>query len=111
VLGEIQARAIRQFGSYRSGTERLSGPSILAWIWPEAAHPARWHAMARSKSTFKQRDITRAIKAARAAGVADPRIEIVDGKIIIITDQTTKADANLFELEAARLRKLQGDAA
>jgi hypothetical protein len=45
--------------------------------------------MARSKSSFRQRDITRAIKAARAAGVTDPRIEIsVDGKIIIITKES-----------------------
>jgi hypothetical protein len=67
--------------------------------------------MARSKSNFRQRDITRAIKAARAAGVAEPRIEIVDGKIIIITAEQEKADANLFELEAARLRKQHGNAA
>jgi hypothetical protein len=42
--------------------------------------------MARAPSTFRQQDVTRAIKAAVAAGVHNPRIEIDRaGKITIIT--------------------------
>jgi hypothetical protein len=44
--------------------------------------------MARAPSTFRQSDITRAIRAARAAGVhvENVRIEIAkDGRIVIIT--------------------------
>jgi hypothetical protein len=42
--------------------------------------------MARAPSTFRQSDITRAIRAARKAGVENVRIEITkDGKLVIIT--------------------------
>jgi hypothetical protein len=69
--------------------------------------------VARSKSSFRQRDLTRAAKALRAADIPIERIEITDGKLVIIpADGTPAADANLFELEAARLRKQpKGDAA
>jgi hypothetical protein len=41
--------------------------------------------MARAPSTFRQLDVTRAIKAAKAAGVDIGRIEIAnDGRIVII---------------------------
>jgi hypothetical protein len=44
--------------------------------------------MARS-STFKQADVKRAVSAARAAGITDPRIEIVtpNGTVIRVTGQ------------------------
>jgi hypothetical protein len=58
--------------------------------------------MPRGAQTFKQGDITRAIKAAVKAGVKDWRVEIDrDGKIIVVaaapasapdTDQETSAD-------------------
>jgi hypothetical protein len=56
--------------------------------------------MARGASTFKQTDITKAIKAAVKAGVKDWRVEIADGKIMIAaapasapdTDHETSAD-------------------
>jgi hypothetical protein len=47
--------------------------------------------MARAPSTFRQQDVTRAIKAATAAGVGIARVEIDKaGKIIIITGKTTE---------------------
>jgi hypothetical protein len=57
--------------------------------------------MSRGASTFKQTDLTRAIKAAVKAGLKDWRVEIDrDGKIIVIAaapaktpdDQETSAD-------------------
>jgi hypothetical protein len=42
--------------------------------------------MARAPSTFRQSDITKAIRAARKAGVENVRVEITkDGKLVIIT--------------------------
>jgi hypothetical protein len=42
--------------------------------------------MARAPSTFRRQDVTRAIRAAKAAGVEIQRIEIArDGRIVIIT--------------------------
>ena len=42
--------------------------------------------MSRGQQTFKQRDVTKAIKAAVKAGIAVNRVEIDnDGKIIIVT--------------------------
>ena len=44
--------------------------------------------MARSKQTFKQADVTRAIKGARAAGMEPTRVEIYqDGRIVIFGDE------------------------
>jgi hypothetical protein len=43
-------------------------------------------AMSRGQQTFKQRDVTKAIKAAVKAGIAVERVEIdKSGKIVIVT--------------------------
>ena len=42
--------------------------------------------MSRAPQSFKQRDMTRAIKAAQAAGLTDYRIEIVNGLPAIVVD-------------------------
>ena len=42
--------------------------------------------MSRAPSTFLQQDVTRAVKALRAAGVNIVRVEVTkDGKIVIVT--------------------------
>jgi hypothetical protein len=40
--------------------------------------------VARRPCTFRQSDLTRALKAARAAGIGIARIEIENGKIIVV---------------------------
>jgi hypothetical protein len=48
--------------------------------------------MARAPSTFRQQDVTRAIKAAVAAGVHIARIEVDGaGKIVIVTTDAPEA--------------------
>jgi len=49
-----------------------------------------WGSMARAPSTFRQQDVTRAVKAVTAAGVHIARIEIdKSGKIVIVTADPT----------------------
>jgi hypothetical protein len=67
--------------------------------------------MPRSMSTFRQTDLTRAIKAARNAGVGVVRAEIAkDGKIIIVIGEACGANADIEltpddELERWRKKK------
>jgi hypothetical protein len=63
--------------------------------------------MARAPSTFRQQDVTRAVKAVAAAGVDIVRVEIGrDGKIVVVTQQEPTTgqhdglDRELAEFEA-----------
>ena len=47
--------------------------------------------MSRGQQTFKQRDVTKAIKATVKAGIAVKRVEIDKGKIIIVTAEAEDA--------------------
>jgi hypothetical protein len=54
--------------------------------------------MARAPSTFRQQDVTRAVKAVSAAGVHIARIEIdKSGKIVIITADEPAALGKITE--------------
>ena len=57
--------------------------------------------MARAPSTFRQQDVTRAVKAVTAAGVAIARVEIDKaGKITIITsseERSSDREANEWD--------------
>jgi hypothetical protein len=54
--------------------------------------------MARAPSTFRQQDVTRAVKAVTAAGVHIARIEIDKaGKIVIITADPTNPSDEMTE--------------
>ena len=47
--------------------------------------------MSRSKSAFRQSEVTRLIRAVQAANEHVARVEIADGKIVIITGKPNEA--------------------
>jgi hypothetical protein len=55
--------------------------------------------MARAPAIFRQQDVTRAFRAAKAAGVRVARVEIDrDGKIVIVTaDELERREANEWD--------------
>jgi hypothetical protein len=55
--------------------------------------------MARAPSIFRQQDVTRAFRAAKAAGVRVARVEIDrDGKIVIVTaDELERREENSWD--------------
>jgi len=56
--------------------------------------------MSRGPCTFRQRDLTAAIKALQAAGVKDARVEVEKGKIVVVIGNhgDTPASADKEEL-------------
>jgi len=70
--------------------------------------------MSRSQSTFRQTDLTRAIRAARNAGVEVARAEIAkDGKIVIIIGESAGSSTDIEltaddELDCWRKKKNAG---
>ena len=72
-------------GGYRN--DRSQGPMSV-----------KFSTMARAPSTFRQQDVTRAVKAVSAAGVHIARIEIdKSGKIVIITADPTEQPGEHME--------------
>jgi len=67
-------------------------------------------AMARAPSTFRQADVTKAVKAVRAAGVDIVRVEVArDGRIVIVTESQPAMQDDLDrELEEFAARNGQG---
>ena len=67
--------------------------------------------MARAPSTFRQADVTKAVKAVRSAGVDIVRVELTkDGRIVIFTGEAQPAvrDDLDRELEEFNTRHGQG---
>jgi hypothetical protein len=56
--------------------------------------------MSRAPSTFRQQDVTKAVKAVAAAGVGIARVEIdKEGKIIIVADKADLAENAVSPLD------------
>jgi hypothetical protein len=54
--------------------------------------------MSRGPCTFKQQDVTRALRATVAAGIEVQRIEIdKDGKIIVVTGKVAETNTEIAE--------------
>jgi hypothetical protein len=66
--------------------------------------------MSRPRTTFKQVDISRAVRGATAAGLAVVRVEIdADGKIVIISQDTTKEMPSAADARSGIIgRRLRG---
>ncbi len=70
--------------------------------------------MSERRTHFSQRDLARAMRAAKAAGIA-ARFEIVGEKITVVpldaSSGVSPSEFNAFEIEAERLRKQANGAA
>jgi len=68
--------------------------------------------MARGSSTFKQRDVARAIKAMQAVGIEIARVEIGrDGKLVFVVKSSEPAQPeDDTDKEVAALREEWGEA-
>ena len=65
--------------------------------------------MARAPSIFRQSDITKAIRAARKAGVENVRVEIAkDGRIVIVTGRAQPAVQDDLDRELEQFRARHG---
>jgi len=65
--------------------------------------------MARVPAIFRQQDVTRAIRAAKAAGVEIQRVEIAkDGRIVIVTGGAEPAVQDDLDRELEQFRARHG---
>lgn len=65
--------------------------------------------MARGACTFKQQDVTRALRATLAAGIAVQRVEIdKNGRIIVVTAGEQPAPADDLDQELAEFEARNG---
>ena len=64
--------------------------------------------MTRAPSTFRQSDITRAIRAARKAGVENVRVIAKDGRIVIVTGRAQPAVQDDLDRELEQFRARHG---
>jgi hypothetical protein len=55
--------------------------------------------MARGACTFRQRDLTRAVKGLKAAGFDVRRVEIEERKIVLVTSKPETPDTPVDELD------------
>jgi hypothetical protein len=66
-------------------------------------------AMSRAPAIFRQSDITKAIRAARKAGVENVRVEIAkDGRIVIVTGGAEPAVQDDLDRELEQFRARHG---
>jgi hypothetical protein len=116
-LEDGEARNFKGDGPFAAGTEavdRTAGPAESEFdkfgncSVDQAPHGARTvggdRLMSRGAQSFRQGDITRAIRALVKAGVKVGRVEITEGRIVVIAGQPEVA---ALEIEtSAELRKL-----
>jgi hypothetical protein len=79
---------------------KQEGAAEVVLLKPSAPKSAK-----RGPCRFKQRDVRAAVKAVQDAGCGIVRVEITDGKIIVVTDKAmaepeTDLDRELAEFEA-----------
>jgi hypothetical protein len=66
--------------------------------------------MARAPSTFRQADVTKAVKAVRSAGVDIVRVELTkDGRIVIVTGEANPAVQDDLDRELAEFEARHGE--
>ena len=65
--------------------------------------------MARTPSTFRQQDVTKAVKAVAAAGVDIARVEIGrDGRIVVVEQQSATSQQDDLDRELAEFEARHG---